>query len=136
MTRRLERHRRTALKLSAGTRSFGQKAPRVLGPPYLFPYVCFACRKSFKRRIKPGVPGLPDKVCPECGGVAIGLARKFKAPARTDIAQWKKVEYLVRHGFRFFSLQGPEGVVAYPETLAEARAFVLRYRKREANRLK
>ncbi len=80
--------------------------------------------------VEPDVAGLPDKVCPQCGGIAVGLSRKFKAPARTDIAQWKKVEYLVCHGFRFFREHGPEGPVPYPSTLAEARAFVRRYGKR------
>jgi hypothetical protein len=131
MTRRLERHRRTALKLATGTRVFRPKAPRLSGPAYMFPYVCFVCRKSFKRSIEPNVQGLPDKVCPECGGTAAGLSRKFKAPARTDIAQWKKVEYLVRHGFRFFS-EGGLHAAAYPKTLAEARAFVRKYGKGEA----
>jgi hypothetical protein len=60
----------------------------------------------------------------------VGLARKFKAPAQTDIAQWKKVEYLVRHGFRFFSQHGSEGTVPYPSTLAEARAFARKYGRR------
>jgi DNA-directed RNA polymerase subunit RPC12/RpoP len=131
MTRRRERDRRTALKLATGTRVLRSKEARQPGPPYLFPYVCFACRKSFKRTIDVNAPGLQDKVCPECGGKAVGLSRKFKAPARTDIAQWKKVEYLVRHGFRFFSLEGVDAV-AYPKTLAEARTFVRRYGKGEA----
>ena len=105
---------------------------RTPGPRRLFPYVCFTCRKSFKRMVEPDVAGLPDKVCPQCGGTAVGLSRKFKAPARTDIAQWKKVEYLVRHGFCFFSQHEPGGTAPYPSTLAEARAFVRRYGKREA----
>src|SRR5687767_5864871 len=92
VTRSIERQRRIAAKA------------RPAGPRHLYPYVCFACRKSFRRSVGLSVKGLPDKVCPECGGRAIGLSRKFKAPARSSAAQWAKVEYLVRHGFRFASL--------------------------------
>jgi hypothetical protein len=37
------------------------------GPRWLFPYVCFPCRKSFKRQTL-AQRGLPDKKCPDCGG--------------------------------------------------------------------
>jgi hypothetical protein len=59
----------------------------------------------------------------------VGLSRQFKPPPRDDVAQWKKVEYLVAHGFRFFSQKDPltGGPVPYPETLGEARAFVRRF---------
>jgi predicted RNA-binding Zn-ribbon protein involved in translation (DUF1610 family) len=97
------------------------------GPRRLLPYVCFTCRKSFKR----GLVGqeLADKKCPNCGGVAIGLSRKFKPPLRSDAAQWKKVEYLVAHGFRFFSQRDLRtgATTPYPATLAEARIFVRRF---------
>lgn len=83
-------------------------------PTYLHPYVCFRCRKSFKRASR------VDAVlaCPDCAGPSIGLTRKFKPPKRTDIKQWKKVEALVRHGFLFWSVREP-----YPETLEEVDAF-------------
>src|SRR5262249_22203450 len=85
---------------------------------YYIPHVCFRCRKSFKRADRPipyiprrhrkgGKPAadqrLPAKKCPDCGGNAVALSRKFKPPSRSDVTQWKKVEYLVAHGFRFFS---------------------------------
>jgi hypothetical protein len=64
------------------------------------------------------------------------LSRKFKAPRAADAAQWAKVEFLVAHGFSFYSVYERIGVgerrVQYPETLAEAREFV-KGRKREAN---
>jgi len=92
---------------------------------YLIPYVCFECRRAFKRR--PG-RGVPDKVCPHCAGPAIGLSRKFRAPPQADAAQWKKVEFLVRRGFRFYSVYDEHhATVPYPDTLAAARAFVRRF---------
>jgi hypothetical protein len=93
-----------------------------------YPFVCFSCRKSFKRVWPPsGSATLP---CPECGGQSFGLARKFRAPARSDAAQWKKVQFLVESGFRFGSLHDEQGErVPYPKTLKEAEAFVARYGK-------
>ena len=92
---------------------------------YLIPYICFECRRVFKRRPDRGAP---DKVCPHCGGPAIGLSRKFRVPARADEAQWKKVEFLVRRGFRFYSVYDDHHVaVPYPDTLAAARDFVRRF---------
>jgi predicted RNA-binding Zn-ribbon protein involved in translation (DUF1610 family) len=90
---------------------------------YLFPFVCFSCRKSFKKPNSVSV-----RSCPECGGAMTQLSRKFKAPKRSDTAQWKKVQLLVSHGFRFYSVyeQTERGSsrVAYPRTLEEAREFV------------
>ena len=94
---------------------------------YLFPYVCFKCRKSFKRNYE---EGLPDKKCSECGGVAVGLGRHFKAPKKKNIEQWKKIEYLVANGFYFYHQYDDEGnSVPYPKTMEEAKLFVKRFRK-------
>jgi hypothetical protein len=53
---------------------------------YLFPFACFTCRRSFRRKFRPGVDVM---VCPHCGAEAVRLSRKFKAPRKTDVAQWK-----------------------------------------------
>ena len=99
------------------------------GPECLFPYVCFACRKCFRRRVNLSLQrGFPDKVCPHCGGKAMGLSRKFKPPAVDDIKQWKKVAFLVENGFLFD--QAGE-YVPYPATLAEAKVFVKRYGRKQ-----
>lgn len=56
------------------------------------------------------------------------LSRKFKAPKRSDAAQWKKVQFLVEHGFRFYTVyeltEHGANRIAYPKTLEEAREFV------------
>lgn len=85
------------------------------GHSYLHAFVCFACRKSFKRasQTKAVLP------CPHCSGPSIGLTRKFKVPKQSDIRQWTKVEALVRNGFLFWGQIGP-----YPETLREVPAFI------------
>jgi hypothetical protein len=92
---------------------------------YMFPFACFHCRRSFKRSYEPNVG---DRPCPHCGGLAVRLDRKFKAPPTDDCRQWAKVEYLVAHGFRFESVYNPDGtLVAYPDTLKEAEEFVKRH---------
>lgn len=92
---------------------------------YMHPFACFRCRRSFKRRYEPGVGERP---CPVCGGLALRLNRKFMAPRRDEREQWAKVEYLVAHGFRFQSLYNPDGsAVVYPGTFKEAEEFVKRH---------
>jgi hypothetical protein len=95
-------------------------------PEVLFPFACFECRRAFKRGYEPGVEARP---CPACGGTAYRLDRKFKPPTRNDIKQWQKVRFLYEQGFRFQSVPNEDGrAVPYPETLAEARLFVQRFR--------
>jgi DNA-directed RNA polymerase subunit RPC12/RpoP len=95
-------------------------------PAYLIPYVCLECRKAFKRHND--IDALTMK-CPECGGNAHRTSRKFKPPKRSDLEQWKKVRFLLEHGFRFFSVRDDTGAYTrYPATLAEAREFVQKFR--------
>ena len=91
---------------------------------YRFPFVCFRCRKSFKYPAQP-----EQRVCPQCRGPMERLSRKFSAPKSSDVMQWRKVQYLVEHGFRFHTayVQVAPGVarsVDYPRTLQEAKEFV------------
>jgi hypothetical protein len=58
------------------------------------------------------------------------LSRKFSAPTAIDKAQWKKVEFLVAHGFVFQTVyETPRGgrSVRYPATLDEAKGFVVEF---------
>lgn len=99
--------------------------PKADSPPACrFPFVCIHCRKSFK------YPAQPERrICPQCRGPMERLSRKFSAPKSSDRMQWRKVQYLVEHGFRFHTafVQVAPGVarsVDYPRTLREARDFV------------
>ena len=95
-------------------------------PAYLIPYACLECRKAFKRHND--TDALTMK-CPDCGGSAHRTGRKFKPPKRSDLQQWEKVRLLLEHGFRFFSVRDDSGRYArYPNTLAEARECVRKYR--------
>ena len=66
-----------------------------------------------------------EAACPECGNRAIRLSRKFKAPGRGDIAQWAKVEALVKLGFRFETHYDADGaIIRYPSNERGIPAFV------------
>ena len=68
--------------------------------------------------------------CPICDGIAICVGRHFKPPKKSDTSQWKKVEYLIEHGFVFQKIRPVKNgcdSVPYPETLAQAKDFVLKY---------
>ena len=95
---------------------------------YLFHFACFECQRSHKRSLESDEL---FKVCPNCAGKTIRLGRHFKPPKSSDSAQWKKVRFLVKHGFLFQHVyDSPQGgsLVNYPDTLEEAREFVERYR--------
>jgi hypothetical protein len=59
-----------------------------------------------------------------CGGPAEEVHCRFKAPPASKIAQWKKVRYLIEHGFRFQTLGADGKNVRYPATLKEAEVWV------------
>jgi hypothetical protein len=59
----------------------------------------------------------------------IALNRKFSPPRSSDVDQWKKIEFLIEHGFRFQSvyeiINGGGAIrIKYPKTLAEAKELV------------
>ena len=95
---------------------------------YLFPHACFACRKVFRKPLSTQAP-----LCPQCAGALVKLGRKFHTPKSTDVAQWRKVQLLVEHGFFFESVyrvteSGGQVAVPYPRTLAEVPAFVAEFK--------
>jgi DNA-directed RNA polymerase subunit RPC12/RpoP len=101
----------------------------VESPASLFPFACFACRRSFKRQ----AADRDEAVCPACGSAAIKLSRKFKPPARADTEQWDKVETLVSLGFRFETIYDGEGrLLRYPATKRGIHAFVEKVSKLRA----
>ena len=61
-------------------------------------------------------------VCPQCGKEMYLMGRTFKAPKQHNIKQWKKVEYLVRNGFIFYSGARPYSYSL--TTLGNAKHFI------------
>ena len=95
---------------------------------YLLPNVCFNCCKSFKKPVSD-----ERRLCPQCGIPLTALSRKFSAPRSSETEQWRKVRFLVDHGFFFQSVyeiraDGHNYRVMYPRTLAEAKEFVIKYK--------
>jgi hypothetical protein len=95
---------------------------------YLFPHACFACRKVFRKPLS-----TQARLCPQCAGALVTLGRKFHTPKSTNVAQWRKIQLLVEHGFFFESVyrsteSGGWVAVAYPRTLAEVPAFVAEFK--------
>lgn len=130
-----EKNRRMMLRRQIGNREVKPISESIdcKGPDYTMSYACFDCRKSFKRHFDCSPPEYPQVIdCLECDGKFVNLGRHFKAPRRTDEKQWKKVRYLVEHGFLFQKIRtgsGHHDTVPYPETLEEAKDFVIKYRE-------
>jgi hypothetical protein len=101
-----------------------------MSKPYNMAFACFHCCKSFKRVFN-FYEQCPMKLpCPECGGATYNFGRHFKAPKKTDAKQWQKVRYLFDHGFWFQKIRtgpGNHDTIPYPETLEEAKEFVVKY---------
>jgi hypothetical protein len=101
---------------------------------HLFPHVCFQCKKSFKKPISDD-----PRLCPQCGGETIRLSRRFSTPAAMDVLQWKKVQFLVAHGFLFQSVYEPtesggQQRTNYPATFEQAKEFVVTFKSQAVNR--
>jgi hypothetical protein len=100
--------------------------------PYNMAFACLNCCKSFKREfvLTEGVP--MELKCPECGGPSYNFGRHFKAPKKSDKKQWQKIKFLFEHGFRFQKIRtgsGDKDTVPYPETLEQAKEFVVKYKE-------
>ena len=76
--------------------------PKSKFQTWLFPmqFACFNCRKVYKRTIDYDRYE-KTQICPQGAEEMILMGRAFKAPKQNNLNQWKKVEHLVRSGFRF-----------------------------------
>lgn len=101
--------------------------------------VCFNCRKAFS--IPSDHTVNPSLTCPECGMQTIIFSHLFKPPKHDDLKKWKVIEFLKDHGFLYqhvYETYTPSilsGQLQYPETMKEAKAFVIKY-KAQAYKLK
>lgn len=101
-----------------------------MGTSYKMSFAYFECRKAFKREYKLG-SNVQELSCPQCGRSAYNLGRHFKPPKNRDTKQWETVHFLFEHGFRFQKIRtgsGCQDTVPYPETLNDAREFVVKYK--------
>lgn len=74
-------------------------------------YVCFECRKTFKRRLLRDVnrekvinkeEELPSK-CPECGQLMANMGKDLESPKKKDLTTWSHLKSLYQAGITFHS---------------------------------
>jgi ssDNA-binding Zn-finger/Zn-ribbon topoisomerase 1 len=111
---RMELRREIGNRLVAGP----YVPPYHHGADYLVAHACFECRKSWKLAEE------NTAICPDCGNSVHWMGRAFKAPKKSDIEQWKKVEALWRAGFRFLPNTGWRQVEPYPDRFRDVEKFV------------
>jgi DNA-directed RNA polymerase subunit RPC12/RpoP len=81
---------------------------RYAGVSYKPHYACFACRKSFKRRLLWDVSDddkatSKDAKCPECGALMANMGLDFEAPKKKEIKEWAHLQTLYSVGITFHS---------------------------------
>lgn len=104
---------------------------------HTLPFVCFACRKSFKIDIEANDDSdlaelRVTRPCPQCAGAMPFAGRYFKAPPQDDEKQWVKTRLLWEEGW----FNSPSGRGA-PKSLCDAQTALLfaeRQRKIEESR--
>ncbi|MEZ9823238.1 hypothetical protein AB4238_21880 [Shewanella sp. 10N.286.45.A1] len=130
----MDKQSRMELRRKAGYRTLPKPQEKVLGPEYSMSFACLNCKTSNMRHFFEAPCDYPDSMeCPICKGVAFNFGRHFKPPKKSDNAQWKKIEYLVEHGFVFqtiYEQREDSGYykVSYSKTLAEAKDFVVKHK--------
>jgi predicted Zn-ribbon and HTH transcriptional regulator len=70
---------------------------------FLYPHVCLSCRKSFKKSHSE-----QPRLCPDCQQPLILLSRNFSAAKTDKKIQWKKVAFVIEHGFLFLHVYQDE----------------------------
>lgn len=129
----MDKQSRMQLRRKVGLRDLPKPSVKYQGPEYSMSFVCFKCKTSNMRHFNLPPFDYPKTMeCPVCKDTTVNLGRHFKAPKKSDLAQWKKVEFLVKHGFVFQKIRlDPNSFdsVPYPETLAAAKEFVVKYKK-------
>lgn len=100
--------------------------------------ICLECRLSLTRAFDDGTEDRRYP-CPECGKEMILMPHRFRPPKKSDEKKWQTVEFFIQHGFYYQHIQdGPETrnhinrkekYVEYPETVKEAKEFVIKYRE-------
>lgn len=70
-------------------------------------YVCFECRKMFRRRllgdIDRDLKESSEAKCPQCGGLMADMGLDFKPPRKDDVKAWQHIKDLYSVGITFHS---------------------------------
>ena len=75
--------------------------------------------------------------CPECSNLMILINQRFRPPKKSDKKGWELVKFLISEGFPYqhiykggnseYSKSESNNYIEYPNTLKEAKEFVLKY---------
>ncbi|MBU2870537.1 hypothetical protein [Colwellia sp. E2M01] len=129
----MDKQTRMELRRKAGYRDLPEPVVKVQGPEYSMSFACFNCKTSNMRHFNVPPCDYPKTMeCPICKSTTVNLGRHFKPPKKSDVAQWKKVKFLAEHGFVFQKIRTDSNSydsVPYPDTLSEAKEFVVKYKK-------
>jgi len=128
----LDKDTKKALRWDAGLRK-NKSVKKFDGPEYAMSYACLNCKTAHKRHIDGDPIAYPLIMeCPICKEKMYNVGRHFKAPKKSDSAQWKKIRFLIAHGFLFQKIRpnpNSSESIPYPDTLEEAKEFVIKYKK-------
>ena len=100
----MDRNTKKALRWDSGYRAKPVKSNKASfsSGKYSMAFACLNCKSTFQRSFLEAPCDYPlHSQCASCGGVTYNLGRNFKAPKKLDTAQWRKVAYLIQHGFYF-----------------------------------
>ncbi len=105
----------------------------VLNNTYKSKFICCACRKIFKHKLKEDIGlknkhGLENYICPHCGKQAIYVGIKFRAPKSDNLKVWRSIEVLHEVGeFEIFN-SWFSSEYTMPESTKELKAFLMEKR--------
>lgn len=74
--------------------------------PYKPKYICFDCRKCFKRKVATDIPKLNSEIqkakCPDCGVLSSYIGPKFRPPKANNTNEWESIRTLSKIGILHF----------------------------------
>jgi DNA-directed RNA polymerase subunit RPC12/RpoP len=88
-------------------------------------FVCFECRKSFKRSISTGLDELDPPKCPECSRNTSWIGQKFRPPKITNIRAWKSIKLLSEIGLLDLGGVGGDKSIEIPESTQKLKSLLL-----------
>lgn len=91
-------------------------------------FACFACCKTFKRRLLGDIKKIrhsesKEAKCPECGALMANMGKDFEAPKKNDAKAWEHIRKLYSVGIAFHSC-GCTGPGYIPNTTEALRAYL------------
>jgi len=64
------------------------------------------------------------------------VSHKFRPPKATDEKAWAVANFMIAHGFGYYTIRDKKGLaVAYPTTLADAKEFVAKYESQASQQI-